>query len=88
MTGDEKFMLGEIKGIVETIRDSHGEQLAQLFDLGRETNGNVTANTTRLEVHQDEITNMKSVLRKAIYVGILIAVSVLGVDKLIEIVLE
>ena len=84
MNGDEKVLLGEIKGIVKTIRDEHGRQLGELFDLGRKTNGHVTENTTRLNEHHGRIKRIEAVVLKAIFVGILIAVSVLGVDKLIE----
>ena len=92
MTGDEKFILGEIHSTVNFIKEEHGKQLDKLFDLARETNGQVKINTVQLKEHRGRIGRTENMLLRTVLIGLIVAVVgamvILGVEGFVKAVIQ
>lgn len=88
MNDNEQQMLGEIKGILLTMKESHGNQLANLFRKTDDINTQLSALTTKvvaqngtMQDHEVRIRKVERTMIKAVAIGLALAVGGAGVIK-------
>lgn len=73
MNAAESRMLGEIKGILETVRDSHGRQLSSLFTKCEEIRTQLATMNGVVKTHETRIGRIEGIVLKAVVIALILA---------------